>query len=100
MSHYNVDLNLRPKFDQELVDIAQYVLEYPITSEEAFHTARLCLMDSLGCAFLALRHPECNKLLGPIIPGTLNPQEFGFQERSFNWILFRLLLILELLLDG
>jgi 2-methylcitrate dehydratase len=28
-------------------------------------------MDTLGCALLALRFPECTKLLGPIVPGAL-----------------------------
>jgi 2-methylcitrate dehydratase PrpD len=26
-------------------------------------------MDSVGCALLALKYPECTKLLGPIVPG-------------------------------
>ncbi|GAG81039.1 unnamed protein product, partial [marine sediment metagenome] len=37
-------------------------------------TARLCLMDTLGCGLLALRYPECTKLLGPIVPGTIIPK--------------------------
>lgn len=73
VNHINVDQNERPNFDTELQTITQYVLNHPIISEEAYHTARLCLMDSLGCAFLALRYPECNKLLGPVIPGTVVP---------------------------
>ncbi len=35
----------------------------------AFQTARLCLIDSLGCAMLALNYPACAKLLGPHVPG-------------------------------
>jgi 2-methylcitrate dehydratase len=56
-----------------MVDIAEYVLDYEITSEEAYETARYVLMDSLGCALLALRYPACTKLLGPIVPGTKVP---------------------------
>jgi 2-methylcitrate dehydratase len=41
-----------------------------IDSAEAYNTARNCLMDTLGCGFLALRFPECTKHLGPIVPGT------------------------------
>lgn len=63
------ELNIRPDYDQEMLDIANYVTDTEITSYEAFNTARLCLMDSLGCAMLALRYPECTKLLGPIVPG-------------------------------
>lgn len=72
-AHYNVDQNERPQFDKELQDIADYVLNYQVKSTEAYQTARLCLMDSLGCAMLALRYPECTKLLGPIVPGTIVP---------------------------
>ncbi len=67
------DVNVRPDPDKELVDIAAYVANYQITSEEAYNTARNCLMDTLGCGFLALRFPECSKHLGPIVPGTLVP---------------------------
>jgi len=69
----NVDLNQRPDPDQELVDIADYVSNYIIESDEAFDTARNCLMDTLGCGVLALRFPECTKLLGPLVEGTVVP---------------------------
>jgi len=59
--------------DKELVDIAEYVTDYKISSELAYETARYCLMDALGCAMLALNFPECTKLLGPIVPGTVVP---------------------------
>jgi 2-methylcitrate dehydratase len=66
-------LNLRPDADPELVAIADYVCDYQIDSEEAYETARHSLMDSLGCAFLALRAPECAKHIGPIVPGSIVP---------------------------
>ena len=66
----NVDSNVRPDPDQELVDIAEYVKSYEISSAEAYNTARNCLMDTIGCGLLALRFPECTKHLGPIVPGT------------------------------
>ena len=69
----NVDLNNRPAPDQVLVDIADYVCDYEIESTEAFDTARNCLMDTLGCGLLALRFPECTKLLGPLVEGTVVP---------------------------
>ena len=68
----NVETNVRPAPDSELVDIADYVLG-SVTSDEAFNTARHCLMDTLGCGFLAQRFPECAKHLGPIVPGTVVP---------------------------
>jgi 2-methylcitrate dehydratase len=69
----NVDLNNRPAPDQVLVDIADYVCDYEIDSAEAYDTARNCLMDTLGCGLLALRFPECTKLLGPLVEGTTVP---------------------------
>lgn len=65
--------NIRPDPDQVLVDIAEYVSDYSIESTEAYTTARYCLMDTLGCGLLALRYPECTKLLGPIVPGSIVP---------------------------
>ena len=69
----NVELNVRPDPDPELVAIADYVAGSDIFSDEAYDTARNCLMDTLGCGFLALRFPECAKHLGPIVPGTVVP---------------------------
>ena len=40
-------------------------------SAEALDTARYCLLDSLGCALLALQYPACVRHLGPIVPGTV-----------------------------
>src|SRR6056297_3034524 len=60
----------RPDPDQVLVDIADYVTGYEIDSDAAYDTARYCLMDTLGCGFLAMAYPECTKHLGPIVPGS------------------------------
>ena len=46
---------------------------YKIDSEEAYDTARYCLIDTLGCGLEALAYPACTKLLGPIVPGTVVP---------------------------
>ena len=69
----NVDINVRPEPDAELVAIADYVTSFQIDSAEAFNTARYCLMDTLGCGFLAQRFPECAKHLGPLVAGTVVP---------------------------
>ncbi|MEM7681389.1 MAG: bifunctional 2-methylcitrate dehydratase/aconitate hydratase [Planctomycetota bacterium] len=55
--------------DAVLTALADYAHGPADFSEEAYVTARLCLMDSLGCALLALRYPACTKLLGPVVPG-------------------------------
>jgi 2-methylcitrate dehydratase len=65
--------NIRLSPDMVLVDIADYVTNYQIDSSEAYQTARLCLMDTLGCGLEALGYPACTKLLGPIVPGTIVP---------------------------
>ena len=65
--------NIRPKPDKVLTDIADYVSQHAITSKEAYDTARLCLMDTLGCGLESLEYPACTKLLGPIVPSTVVP---------------------------
>ena len=60
-------------FDREISTIAEYVAGHGIVSKSAFNTAHLCLLDCLGCALAALAVPECTKMLGPVVPGTLVP---------------------------
>jgi len=67
------DVNIRPDYDPEMVEIAAYVADYVIDSEEALATAGYVLLDALGCALLALRFPECRRLLGPLVAGTTVP---------------------------
>ncbi len=60
----------RPDFDTVLQNIADYVMDYDASqSSLAMQTARFCLMDTLGCGLMALAHPECVKLMGPIVAG-------------------------------
>ncbi|MFT5299520.1 MAG: 2-methylcitrate dehydratase [Mariniblastus sp.] len=59
--------------DSLLTDIADYIHSQEISSELAYETARYCLMDSLGCGFLALAYPQCRKMLGPVVPGATMP---------------------------
>ncbi len=68
------DANVRPDYDDVIQDIADYVINYEIDSDEALDTARNCLMDTLGCGLFALRFPECTKHLGPLVAGTQVPQ--------------------------
>ena len=68
-----VESNVRPDPDTELVKIADYVANADIDSDLAYQTARYCLMDTLGCGFLALSFPECAKHIGPLVPGTVVP---------------------------
>jgi 2-methylcitrate dehydratase len=66
----NVEFNQRPEPDDLLVTIAEYVANKEIVSDEAYNTARNCLIDTIGCGLLALRFPECTKHMGPLVPGT------------------------------
>jgi len=73
MGEVLVKNNEKQQVDPLLNEIADYVLDKEIKSNEAFETARYVLIDTLGCGILALRYPECTKLLGPIVPGTVVP---------------------------
>ena len=66
--------NVRPKPDKVLTLIADYATKYQVTSQQAYETARYCLMDTLGCGFEALEYPACTKLLGAIDPETVVPR--------------------------
>ena len=78
------DLNERPDYDDILQTIADYVLNYQIKSDEAWTTARHCLMDTLGCGLLALKFPECTKHLGPLVEGTIVPNGARVPGTSFR----------------
>ncbi len=93
----------RPDFDSEISDIANYVLTSRVDSPEAVNTARLCLMDSIGCAILALSFPACRGMLGPVasdaarstgarVPGTayeLDPVAAAFNiGATIRWLDF------------
>ncbi len=69
MSHHDIRSAKRPDFDQPMVDIANYVADCKIDSQEAYDTARYMLLDSFACAMLAMKFPECVKHLGPLVPG-------------------------------
>ncbi len=91
-----------PMIFDELIDrIATYVDSGVIKRQEAYDHARLCLLDSLACAFIGMRYPDCNKLLGPLtrhsfvddgvrVPGThfeMNPVEAAFNiGTAIRWL--------------
>ncbi len=69
MANIGIRTTDRPQPDQAIQDIADYVCDYQIDSELAYSTAHYCLLDSLACAMLAMKFPDCSRLLGPIVPG-------------------------------
>ena len=56
-------------YDQEIIDIVDYVENYEISSPVAYETAWNCFMDTLGCGLEALEYEACTKLLGPVVAG-------------------------------
>ncbi|KAL4927519.1 putative 2-methylcitrate dehydratase [Aspergillus undulatus] len=60
-------------YDPEIKDMADYIHNYKVDSDLAYDTARLVLLDTLGCGLEALKFKECTKLLGPIVEGTVVP---------------------------
>jgi 2-methylcitrate dehydratase len=73
MSSAIITDNVRPQPDKVLQDIADYVHSYKIDSPLAFETARLCLVDTLGCGLEGLKYEQCSRLVGPVVPGTVVP---------------------------
>lgn len=67
-----------------MIEIADYVLQYRPRRQLAWDTAHDCLIDSLGCAFEALSYPECIRLLGPVVPGTVVPNGARVPGTSFR----------------
>lgn len=65
--------NARPQPDKVIQDIADYVHSYKVDSDLAFETARLCLLDTLGCGLEGLKYEQCSNLVGPVVPGTIVP---------------------------
>lgn len=59
----------RPAPDQAMQAVADYVVDFEVDSEDALRTARYMLLDSLGCAMLAMKFPACLNHLGPLVPG-------------------------------
>ena len=66
------DKNTRPPMDAEIARIADYVYDYQPTNA-ALSAAELCLMDSIGCALMALSYAACRRHLGPTVPGAEMP---------------------------
>lgn len=69
MPHVEITTTTTPGPDVLLAGIAEYANSGRIDDEAAYDTARHCLMDSLACAFRALRAPGCARLLGPVVHG-------------------------------
>jgi 2-methylcitrate dehydratase len=69
MTHYASDDNQMQPVDSLIDQLADYAASTLNASDEAITTARLCLMDALGCGMLALTDSNCQRVLGPIVEG-------------------------------
>jgi hypothetical protein len=73
-----------PPWDQLLIDIKDYVFHYRITNSVAWNRSRDVLLDTIGCAVLAVKtSSECKTLLGPFIPDTQVRNGFRLPGTSF-----------------
>lgn len=66
-------------------EISEYLFKEPSFSKVAYDTARLCLMDSIGCANLALQQKEALKFIGKETLKDLNPFEWGLLIRWLDY---------------
>ena len=73
------------RYDQEIIDIVDYVRNYEITSALAYESAWNCFLDTLGCGLEALEYEACTKLLGPVVEGT--NLENGVKVPGTNYVL-------------
>lgn len=88
------ELNIRPDFDREIVDIVDYVMNYEITSKVAYDTAHYCLLDTLGCGLEALEYPACKNCLGQSCQARWCPTAHACRAPSSSSIRYRQLLTL------
>jgi len=60
--------------DALLLSLRDYALGNDRGSDDAYHTAAYCLLDSMGCAIASLQSPACRRVLGPLAHGMSPPQ--------------------------
>jgi len=73
--------------DALLSTLADYIVggaEAAGASDVTWDTARLTMMDALGCAVQALSYPACHRLVGPIVPGAKLPGGARVPGTSFE----------------
>jgi 2-methylcitrate dehydratase len=73
------------RYDPVLEELADYALSPPSFGQLAYDTARWDLLDALGCAVLALRHPACLAAVCPHGEGTLTT--WGSRVPGTTWVL-------------
>ena len=68
---------MTPPYDPPIQSLTTYLYNHTITNPTAYTSARIALLDALGCAIeTASKSTEAQKLLGPRVPGTIVPNGF------------------------
>lgn len=74
-----------PDYDQVIVDIVDYVFDYEIKRDEAWASARIAILDAIGCAIeTAAKSTDMNRLIGPFVPGSTVPDGFRLPGTSYR----------------
>jgi hypothetical protein len=74
-----------PAYDQVIVDIANYVFDYKIESDKAWSSARVAVLDAVGCAIESVaKSSDVRKFIGPIVPGSTIPDGFRLPGTSYQ----------------
>ncbi|GMF78687.1 unnamed protein product [Aspergillus oryzae var. brunneus] len=64
-------------YDPPIQSLTTYLYNHTISNPTAYASARIALLDALGCAIeTASKSTEAQKLLGPRVPGTIVPHGF------------------------
>lgn len=74
-------------YDQAIVDVAHYVYHYTLDESDAtiWERARIALLDALGCAIeTAATSIECQRLIQPLVEGTIVPGGFKVPGTSLK----------------
>ena len=73
-------------YDEITCDIKDYVFHYDIqSSSNAWHCARVALLDAMGCAVETVsQSAECRRLFGPFVPGSTTPDGFRVPGTSYQ----------------
>lgn len=79
------DNNNNKQYDQELLNLAQYINNFNNPNKLSVETAYYCLIDSIACAVQALEFDKCTRHLGPVVENTLVPN--GSRVIGTNYIL-------------
>ena len=74
-----------PKYDREIVAVAEYVHHYKITDSAVYQKARIALQDALGCAIETVsKSAGARSLLGPTVPGSKIPNGFRLPGTGYT----------------